>query len=848
MASSQYCDASQLAYSRHQSRLVTPSDPPYHTSNAVENRVPGTGHAEMRAAAPQDPFTFYKTYLDTNVPLFGEQDSFGADDDSYKCYSEAAATLDGSGNDAQPQARGHTDAYKLAVRLANRSNGVPLATIIERGSYSTLNSHGSLLSVCRFPSIKAAENTSPNRGSRRGSRGLDEKALHDIQEDLSREFDASAVAVPPARPNEEPEAADLASGTATPLTSYRFELQQSPASHSGDELLNHEHRGVKGFIRGVLQNVRGVSRARSRSSSMTHALIMDHRESPSSTCESSPQVDQRDRGPYKGHLPSHNRGNSTRVPEAVAIAPTPGYQTRNRAISSTDTELSARTRLLLAKTRSDISESPFVFGFLPPTLPSQSVTRSHERPFSTPVVHAGTRDVAQKDGTIQASTSHHDMFDTSADYTFDGVPVCRGHSSSIREASSAREVFTSQNASFCSTMTSSYSGTVLGVDLDLQHDFSRPIRRSQSPPTPVWFTPQMAELERQVSPSELPKSVKGPSLSHTPSRSITSSALTSLLPIAAASGIVRQNHKTPKISFYSPSGNLIQPESSSPQGTSPSDHGGSPTFTSFYYYNGQNVHVGSSADSLPIRPPLVPRTTPPTHKAPLPSHLRHQHNYLRPELSQISSFEPSVTPRGPVKGCDGVVRENSLTPRSGVFFPHGKDKVHRSVELAVHDLKAEAKFYKARFITLAATHSFAPSMPKGKTLQQQHIHSYNTYTRKPHVQDGDSRRGGYRQDLLGPLAAHALRVCFCQPYDGAGVPTRATAAGACMAGEPFSATGKPKGDPSTKDAERSLPNARVVGGGRRREGRDMKRARRDSAVGSSTRRASRTDAAKRKMD
>ena len=53
----------------------------------MENRVLGTGRAEVRAAAPQDPFTFYKTYLDTNVPLLGEQDSFGPEDDSYTCHS-----------------------------------------------------------------------------------------------------------------------------------------------------------------------------------------------------------------------------------------------------------------------------------------------------------------------------------------------------------------------------------------------------------------------------------------------------------------------------------------------------------------------------------------------------------------------------------------------------------------------------------------------------------------------------------------------------------------------------------------------------------------------------------------
>ncbi|KAF3044441.1 hypothetical protein E8E12_010693 [Didymella heteroderae] len=589
MATSQYCDISHLADGHPQSRPITSSIPPYHTNNAMENSVHGVDRAETRVAAPQGSFTFYKTYLDTNVPLLGEQDSFGSDDDGYTCHSGAAATGVGSVDDAQPHARGHTAAYKLAVRLANRSNGVPLATIIEQGSYSTLNSRGSLLSVGRFPSIKAAENTTPSRDSRRRSRSLDEKALHDIQEDLTRESDASAVLVPPMMLNEELEAADPASGTATPLKSYCFE------------------------------------------------------------------------------------------------------------------------------------------------------------------------------------------------YMFDGVPVDRGYLPSTGEASSTRELFTSQNASFCSTMTSSYSGAVLGVDLDLQHDFSRLIRRSQSPPTPVWFTPQLAELERQASFSESPESVKAILPSHAPARSIKSSALTSLLPIAAASGIVQPNYKTPKISFYSPSGNLIQPERSSPQDTRPSERGGSPTGPSSYY-NRQNVNPGSSPLGSPIRPPLVPKTTPPAHKTPLPSHLRHHHNYRRPEISEISPHKSSVTLKGSVKGCDGMVRENSLTPRSGVFYPHDKDKVHRPVRLAVHDLKTEVKFYKARFITLAAAHSFTPSMPKGKTLQKRHIRSYSTYDKNPRVDTGEDRRAGYRQDALGPMAAYALRVCFCQPYDDAGVPTHATTVGACMVG------------------------------------------------------------------
>lgn len=267
------------------------------------------------------------------------------------------------------------------------------------------------------------------------------------------------------------------------------------------------------------------------------------------------------------------------------------------------------------------------------------------------------------------------------------------------------------------------------------------------------------------------------------------------------------------------------------------------------YYNRQNVSAESSAQSLPIRPPLVPMTTPPVHKTPLPSNLRHHHNYQRPELSQISSCDSSANPKGSVRGCDGIVRENSLTPRSGVFFPHGKDNVHRSVKLAMDDLKAEAKFYKARFTTLAAAHSFAPSIPKGKTLQKRHIHSYNTYARKPHMHGGEGRKDGFRQDILGPLAAHVLRVCFCQPDDGAGRPTRAAAIGACRAGEPFSTSGKSRVDQHTMDAEHSLPNARVVACGRHSEGQGTKLpARNDSVVGSATRRVSHTGAARRNTD
>lgn len=816
MATLQLHNSSPLAYGDHRSPLMLRSGSQCRSKASVEDRFQGTAPAETRTVPSLDPCQSYQTYIDTGTTLHGDQEDFGIDEDGYTCHSTVAAAQDAPIDSAQPQASCHTAAYKLAVRLANRSNGAPLATITEQGSYSTLTSHGSLLSVGRFPSLKAAENTSPNRGSRRRSRSLDEKALHDIQEELAREHDACAVAAPQKRLDEEHGTADPASGTATPLTSYRFELQQSPPSQACDEVYNYDGQGVKKFFRGVLQSVRGVPWTRSRSSSTMHAPTVEQRESPASAGQSISRLDQQDQ---YGQPQKSNSSISVRPCQDAVIPSAPRDQTRNHAIFEPGVKSSAHANPRTPQSHLTMAQSNTVSSSVPPALPYRTATRSHERPLLTPVARSKTRDVAQGDGTTQASTCPHDRSDASARHTFDGVPAYRTCPSSLKEASSAREVFASQNASFCSTMSTSYSGTVLGIDLDLQYDSSCTARRSQSPPTPVWFTPQMSELERQASLSESPES-KTFVNSHTASRSINSSALTSLLPIAAASGIVRTNYKTPKISFYSPSGNLIQPESSSSPSTLPTEYEESPTTITSFYDN-PNAIGGWSLGSLPVRPPLVPMTTPPNYKTSLPPHLQHHHNYCHPENPQIS------IPKGPVKGCGGVVRENSLTPRSGVFNPNGEDRIHRSTKLVLHDLKAEANFYKARFITLAGAHSFAPSLPKGKTLHKRHVHNYETYARKPHTNGAASsevRKGGYGKEVLGPLAAHALRVCFCQPYDGAGTPTRAITADTCLVGKPAHKNGTVYADQYPKHSERSLPNARVVGSGRGSEGGYKKRA------------------------
>jgi len=309
----------------------------------------------------------------------------------------------------------------------------------------------------------------------------------------------------------------------------------------------------------------------------------------------------------------------------------------------------------------------------------------------------------------------------------------------------------------------------------------------------------MAELERQASLSESPGSKPAAATENT-RRSITSSALTSLLPIATASGIVQPNYNTPKISFYSPSGRLIQSEGSSSPETSALQYRGSPTVKTSNYnrtnrLTAQNT-LTATACLPPARPTLLPMTTPPISSAPLPVHLRHHHNYRHPERSQIESCESLLEQTPAVKGCGGIVRTSSFTLRSGTrHSPHKNNKPspqhkrHRSTKSIVHELKGDVSFYKSRYIALAAQ-SCGPTPKSKKTCKK--LHKRHTVTNektakrnasKPQdlykhaATSGQSSQTTQHVDnsILGPLAGHALRICFCQPYDGAGKPTHADA-------------------------------------------------------------------------
>ncbi|KAF2830642.1 hypothetical protein CC86DRAFT_434483 [Ophiobolus disseminans] len=756
----------------------------------------------------QDPYTYYTAFLGTIAPSGGNTNELAQFDDGYTCQTATIGPQDLVGY--QQQIRTRAIPYHLAVRFPNRSNGAPLATIIEQGSYSTLNSRASLLSVGRFPSIRVAENTSPSRASHRISRSLDENTLHRIQEHGSQEQDlAAAIMEAHVRPQDWGRSRPILD-TTTPMNTIMRDAPQSPGSHIGGTDMDSDHWKPKGFLRGVLHNVRAASRPRSRSPSMTH--IVEARDDRSEASDGSPLC----------QLPGHNHPRQETDVEIARVlhsaqkecldtplTPIESSQARSRKIPMTDPQTPAATYPPLLESSLPLFEPDSAFGQVPHLLSPPPATRSRERSSSVRLVPPEPRDVACVDGTAGLPTlsTHNDHI--SARQTFDGASETKHSSSSLKTDTRVRGA--SRNASFCSTMSTSYSGTVLGVDLDLHHE------------TPQAFTPQMAELERQASISESPDSPLATTTQPT-GCSITSSALPSLLPIAAASGIVQPNYNTPKISFYSPSGRLIQPEGSSSPETSAFNHGVSPTARTPNHNKTKGLsaqHTLTATACLPpARPTLLPMTTPPSSSAPLPYHLRHHHNYRHPERSHIESCESLLEHASAVNGCGGIVRTSSFALRSRTRssppitnHPSSEHKQHRSPKSILHDLKGDMSFYKSRYIARAAQ-SCGPtpkSKRKGNKLHKRQAASQTStvqHASKLRTRSNGAEKSNHRKTsktTLAPLASYALRICFCQPYDGAGMPSRTDPACTTQHSRPTHAAANTESDRHTQREAAARP-------------------------------------------
>jgi hypothetical protein len=425
----------------------------------------------------QDPLTYYASFLSTGIPSGYDMIVSPQRDDDYTCHTEVI----GAQGPGSQRSKVRAIASHMAVRMANRSNGAPLATIIEQVSYSTLSSRGSLLSVSRFPSIHLARGPSPARAAHRVSRNLDENTLDRIHMEAPQEHSRAHASGPYATLQDNGRSR-LIVDSSTPMKSIRQELPQSPRSQISDTGNENE-----GCFPDVLRNVRVASQTRSRSFLVTHTSNVEEREGRSEMSASSPphcQTQGEHNRPRQGAcLQSCGALNCTPgLFSATPSTPILASQATNRKTSMTDPRLSASTP----------ASKPTEQFFLPPFESFTSIEHmsqvlapsvagsSRVLPPSVRLVPPEPRDVACLTATAGASTLSKECNDShSAQNAFYGVPVTPDSTSSLHKHNCAKEV--SRNASLCSTVSTSYSGTVLGVDLDVQFKTPESVRQSSSP-------------------------------------------------------------------------------------------------------------------------------------------------------------------------------------------------------------------------------------------------------------------------------------------------------------------------------------------------------------------------------
>lgn len=796
---------------------------PINVASHAPLKLLGEGFVQREALQLADPdrFTYYQNFAESSTFSENDADECSEYDDGYE--PSQSQSLDRPGRIP----------CNLAIRLANRSNGPPLATIMEQHSRSTLNSRVSLPSVSCATSLPNSDHVSPPCTFQKMPNHADDPELSRIAEDVSPEQDVSTI-----------RESRLANGSGSTPPTIKTPNQTSGIAqthttdfHIGDTEHSTGSQRISAFFCDVLQSVQNTSRVRSSQLIQTTMIKSKDRRVRPVQCSPRSHGYQFDiaQTTYDELSNPRLRNGSTSGP---SLTPLGNSQIRGRQTPSlANVKFSAEADPPLLTTLPHDSKLMTDNSPVPPLLPPSVATRSDERFASVHPVQPTPRDGAHNGDTAKVPAILSERIcEMLVHNTPESVSVYPGNAASLAQCDRAIE--SSRNASFCSTMSTSYSGTVLGVDLDLGHELVGIQNMPHSPsPTPiappVWFTPQMGELEGQASMSESPAQATN-DRTNTTSHSVKSFALTSLLPIAAASGVVTPNYNTPKISFYSPSGNLIQPENSSSPGTGSSEFSGSPTMATSYFYNVRSTPIHPAP---PVRPALVPMTTPPVFSAPLPAHLRHHHNYRHPENSQIVSTESFVLPSPVVRGCGGIVKSPSFTPRSGSRNQYPKfnsgsyQKHHRSTWSIVHDLKFEARFYKAGLITKACM--FRRPTAKGDVLHKRRVVS-QCPEQEPSSNNRDSGRSGaativveekarmrptsreHAHSKLGPLAGHTMRICFCQPYDGVGRLKHEGATDApCIRKFRSASDGLDQArragerDSGTQDCE--LPNARVVG-------------------------------------
>ncbi|KAF2264666.1 hypothetical protein CC78DRAFT_224260 [Lojkania enalia] len=667
---------------------------------------------ESKIAPCQDQFTNSTALLDGRLPRTGaENEAPGGSDDGTPYHSSSPKPTDIQCTEDRPHAKPRAVPYKPDLRSANRTNGTTLATISEQGSHSTLHSGRSLPNGHgRHAPVRLVHDLAQTGARMRRSSRLEIGPLHAVPEEEYRNQVLSKNNQMYALIGERRETWDPMSHAAASIKTNSHARQVAEAFQFQSAECALESRGVRGFLQGLLQSVRGVSpHSRPRPSSMESLSLSEALRHRSAAAEGDlPRSHDLDGGCTSHRSIMHAAWAPAGHDGSLSSFPRSCIQSHQR-----------NPRVTVTQAQPATPHSIPITGLPPsPIRPENKLTSApflSQTPYVSPQPSKGSGSPATVTtagalenglpGTQPLSARTRD--DSPIRYTFDGVLLYRSDAPSLYEYDRTR------NVSFCSTDSTNYSGTILGIDLDLQQECSK-IHQSV-PPTRHFSQPSDVEVGPSVS-NDMHKPNTTTKLKSTPHLSITSSALPVLLPLAAASGIVRPNHSTPQISFYSPSGNLIQAEDSSLSSVDSCYHNTVP-----------------SPPESHARPSLLPATTPSAVPLPKQLQLRH-HRYARSDI-----IPQNVTPSS-VQGCDGIVRSRSLQPRSGV---------KRSLT------HAGTRSSSNRFYSPAASRSTS---------------RWRAVASCPKVPKWNSRRM-QGSESLGPVTGWTLRVCFCQPFDGVGADT-----------------------------------------------------------------------------
>lgn len=606
--------------------------------------------------------------------------------------------------------------HNVAAHLSKWSNGIPLATITEHSSHSILHSHASLLTVDPQCACAYSGDNPPlafrNERAPRGWRGA---GLYNIQEH-SNQGRERGEKIDYAAAKKSPSLSHNTSESPTPIDSHP-PLQRILEAPQNEEAANQsEVKRLKENLRSVVGHIHSVSRHSKSRTSIMKANVIETQDDKVHTTKAL--------GPPKLYLeneamPDGRRRHSCCISgDAGVLQLLPTEESDNCASlpewSSSVAEASGHSLVAMRLTPPNrhVPQDDLPLDSQLLLLPSHVNIPSKETP--APV----TQRVIPREPQTDVDRGGDDL---SAKCTFGNIPV------SQRSGSLPRNSYCTQAPSFTSTISTSYSGTVLGVDLDLQQDFESLTHRL---PTPASNAPARREAKTNYTENASNSILQ---------KTITSSALPVLLPLAVASGIVKTNHTTPFLSFCSPSGNLIQTAEASTSSAS-----------SVSYYR-EELLSSVPVTEIAVRPFIAPYSTPLHSTVPLPDHLKQKQEENRRINSQ--TIPRIITPSN-LNGCDGMIRKGSFTLRTGMR-PTSTSTTTRSTT-------SNRKYFETNYPL--------PTVARSRFQTEQSCVSFPSKGRHSSEQEHKAKSGIRNHEVpkthaseLGPLAAWTLRVCFCQP-------------------------------------------------------------------------------------